>query len=121
MDGRDIGGLSLTTGQVGFAYGTVGVISLLLGGILGGIAIARNGLKHWLWPMAVALSLPNLVYLYLAYALPENLFVINACVGIEQFGYGFGMGTGSVGLSEFFCLGDDLLYTCFSGITISPV
>lgn len=90
LDGRDIGGLSLTTGQVGFAYGTVGVISLLLGGILGGIAIARNGLKHWLWPMAVALSLPNLVYLYLAYALPENLFVINACVGIEQFGYGFG-------------------------------
>lgn len=90
LDGRDIGGLSLTTGQVGFAYGTVGVISLLLGGILGGIAIARNGLKHWLWPMAVALSLPNLVYLYLAYALPENLFVINTCVGIEQFGYGFG-------------------------------
>lgn len=90
LDGRDIGGLSLTTGQVGFAYGTVGVISLLLGGILGGIAIARDGLKHWLWPMAVALSLPNLVYLYLAYALPENLFVINACVGIEQFGYGFG-------------------------------
>lgn len=90
LDARDVGGLSLTTGQVGFTYGTVGVISLLLGGILGGIAIAENGLKHWLWPMAVALSLPNVVYLYMAYAIPENIFVINACVGIEQFGYGFG-------------------------------
>lgn len=90
LDGHEVGGLSLSTGQVGFVYGTVGVISLLLGGILGGIAIARDGLKRWLWPMAVALSLPNLVYLYMAYVLPENIVVINACVGIEQFGYGFG-------------------------------
>ncbi|RHJ91048.1 MFS transporter [Parabacteroides bouchesdurhonensis] len=90
LDGREVGGLALSTGQVGFAYGTVGVIALLLGGILGGMAIARNGLKHWLWPMALAISLPNLVYLYMAYAMPENIFIINGCVAIEQFGYGFG-------------------------------
>ena len=90
LDGREVGGLALSTGQVGFAYGTVGVIALLLGGILGGMAIARNGLKHWLWPMALAISLPNLVYLYMAYAMSENIFIINGCVAIEQFGYGFG-------------------------------
>jgi PAT family beta-lactamase induction signal transducer AmpG len=90
LDRPEVGGLGLETAQVGFAYGTVGVISLLLGGILGGIAISKNGLRKWLWPMALAISLPNLVYLYMAYALPENIFLINLCVGIEQFGYGFG-------------------------------
>ncbi|MDH6315060.1 PAT family beta-lactamase induction signal transducer AmpG [Parabacteroides sp. PF5-5] len=90
LDKHEAGGLQLETAQVGFAYGTVGVISLLLGGILGGIAISKNGLKTWLWPMALAISLPNLVYLYMAYALPDSIVVINACVGIEQFGYGFG-------------------------------
>ena len=90
LDARDAGGLALSTGQVGFAYGTVGVIALLLGGILGGMAISRHGLKKWLWPMALAISLPNLVYLYMAYAMPENVFLVNACVAVEQFGYGFG-------------------------------
>lgn len=90
LDQREIGGLALSTGEVGFAYGTVGVISLLLGGILGGMAISRQGLKTWLWPMALAISLPNLVYLYMAYAQPENILIINACVAVEQFGYGFG-------------------------------
>lgn len=90
LDSRDVGGLGLSTAAVGFAYGTVGVIALLAGGILGGLAISCKGLKYWLWPMTLALSLPNLVYLYMAYLLPDNLFVINACVAIEQFGYGFG-------------------------------
>ncbi len=90
LDKGEAGGLGLDTAQVGFAYGTVGVLSLLAGGILGGIAISRHGLKTWLWPMALAISLPNLAYLYMAYALPDNIIVINACVGVEQFGYGFG-------------------------------
>jgi PAT family beta-lactamase induction signal transducer AmpG len=90
LDKHSVGGLELETTQVGFAYGTVGVISLLFGGILGGIAISTYGLKKCLWPMALAISLPNLAYLYMAYALPENIYLINACVGIEQFGYGYG-------------------------------
>ena len=90
LDGRQVGGLGLSTAEVGFAYGTVGVIALLLGGILGGWAISRKGLSYWIWPMALALSLPNAVYLYMAYCLPENLWMVNTCVAIEQFGYGFG-------------------------------
>ena len=90
LDSPEAGGLGLSTGQVGFAYGTVGVIALLLGGILGGMALSKGGLRRWLWPMALAISLPNLVYLYLAYVQPESVFLINACVAIEQFGYGFG-------------------------------
>lgn len=90
LDKPEDGGLGLDTAQVGFAYGTVGVIALLLGGVLGGIIISKKGLKKCLWSMALAISLPNLVYLYLAYALPENIVVINICFGVEQFGYGFG-------------------------------
>ena len=69
LDQPEKGGLGLSTGQVGFVYGTIGVIALLLGGIAGGIAISKHGLKRWIWPMALAISLPNLVYLYLAYVL----------------------------------------------------
>ena len=90
LDPREVGGLALTTGQVGFVYGTVGVIMLTLGGIIGGFVAARDGLRYWLWPMALAIHLPNLAFLFLAYAQPESLWVITAAVGVEQFGYGFG-------------------------------
>ncbi len=84
------GGLGLSDGEYGLVQGTVGVIGLTLGGILGGIAASRDGLKRWLWPMVVAITLPDLVYVYLSYAMPASLVVINVCVFIEQFGYGFG-------------------------------
>ncbi|MCI0692759.1 MFS transporter [candidate division KSB1 bacterium] len=90
LDARETGGLALATGQVGFVYGTVGIIALTLGGLLGGFVAARNGLKFWLWWMVLAINLPDAVYVYLAHALPDSFWTINLCVAIEQFGYGFG-------------------------------
>lgn len=87
---REDGGLALTTAQVGFVNGTVGVIALLAGGILGGLAIARGGLKRWLWPMALSLTLPCIFYCGLAMWQPDNFTLICTAVGLEQFGYGFG-------------------------------
>lgn len=84
------GGLGLTTEQIGFVQGTVGIIGLTLGGILGGIAVSRQGLKRWIWPMVCAISIPDAVYVYLSYTQPESLLIVNLCVFIEQFGYGFG-------------------------------
>lgn len=84
------GGLALTTTQVGFANGTVGVIALLLGGILGGIAISRYGLKRCLWPMALSLTLPCAFYYVLAITQPASFTWVCTAVAIEQFGYGFG-------------------------------
>ena len=84
------GGLGLSTEQIGFVQGTVGIIGLTLGGILGGIAVSRHGLKRWIWPMVCAISIPDAVYVYLSYAQPESLSIVNLCVFIEQFGYGFG-------------------------------
>lgn len=90
LDDIESGGLALSTTEVGFIYGTIGVIALTVGGIFGGIAIARKGLRSYLWTMTFALNLPNIVYLYLAFARPENISLISGCVALEQFGYGFG-------------------------------
>ena len=84
------GGLGLTPGELGITQGTVGVIGLTLGGILGGICVAKGGFRRWLWPMVCAITFPDCVYLFLAYYQPENLFWVNLGIGIEQFGYGFG-------------------------------
>lgn len=90
LDPIDKGGLGLTTGQVGIVYGTVGIIGLTIGGIIGGIVAAKGGLKRWLWPMAWSMSLTCLTFVYLSYADAPSLLTVNACVFIEQFGYGFG-------------------------------
>jgi len=90
LDSMEVGGLALSTGQVGFAYGTIGVLMLTLGGLLGGFLAARHGLKYWLIWMVIAINVPNAVYIFLSQLLPENLWIINVAVGIEQFGYGFG-------------------------------
>ncbi len=90
LDPAEKGGLGMTTAQIGLSQGTIGIIGLTLGGILGGIAIARHGLRRWLWPMVWAISLPDIVYVYMSYALPSNLWLINSCIFVEQFGYGFG-------------------------------
>jgi PAT family beta-lactamase induction signal transducer AmpG len=90
LDTNELGGLALSTGEVGFAYGTIGVLMLTLGGLLGGFLAARHGLKFWLLWMVLAINLPNAVYVFLSMSLPDNLFIINLAIGIEQFGYGFG-------------------------------
>lgn len=87
---RNDGGLALSTAQVGIANGTVGVIALLAGGIIGGLAIAHGGLRRWLWPMALSLTLPCLFYCFLAMFQPDNFAWICVAVAVEQFGYGFG-------------------------------
>lgn len=84
------GGLGLSTGELGWVQGTVGVIGLTLGGILGGWAAERGGLKRWLWPMVLSITLPDAVYIVLAYFQPDNLTFVSVCTFIEQFGYGFG-------------------------------
>ncbi|MEE1174142.1 MAG: AmpG family muropeptide MFS transporter [Paludibacteraceae bacterium] len=90
LDKPEMGGLNLSTEQVGIIYGTIGVIALLLGGIVGGIVASKHGLKKWLWYMVAAMNIPNLVYVYLAFVQPENFWIISSCVAIEQLGYGFG-------------------------------
>ena len=90
VDQTAAGGLALTTSQVGFAQGTLGVIGLLLGGILGGVTLSRFGLKKCIWYMVAAISVPDLVYVYLSWMPTQNMALVSACIFIEQLGYGFG-------------------------------
>lgn len=90
LDPVEAGGLGLTTAQSGLVYGTVGVIALTIGGILGGVFAARRGLRRSLWPMSLSLALPCAVYLIMALMQPEQLWFIYFCVAFDQFGYGFG-------------------------------
>lgn len=90
LDAAEKGGLGLSTEMVGLVYGTVGVASLTVGGILGGIAASRWGLKRSLWPMALSLTLPCLSFVFLAMFQPESIWLISGCVALDQFGYGFG-------------------------------
>jgi len=90
LDSKEANGLGLTTGDLGLIYGTVGIIALSLGGILGGIVASRKGLKYWLWWMVAAMNLPNVVYVFLSYVMPSSLWIVGASVATEQFGYGFG-------------------------------
>ena len=90
LDPVEKGGLGISTAKVGFINGTVGIIAMLSGGIAGGIAASKWGLKKVLWPMALSLTLPCFVYVYMSVAQPSNLWLINACVAFEQLGYGFG-------------------------------
>jgi len=84
------GGLGLSTADIGIIYGTVGVIALMLGGLLGGYVIYRNGLKYWLWPMVFIMHLPDLIFVYLSHYQPQNLWLVGSAVAVEKFGYGFG-------------------------------
>ena len=90
LDSREVGGLGMKTQDVGIAYGTVGVIALTLGGLLGGWVISRGGLKRLLWPLMICMHLPNLLFVALAWWQPHSLVVLSAALAVEQFGYGFG-------------------------------
>ncbi|MDO8952860.1 MAG: MFS transporter [Draconibacterium sp.] len=90
LDPIEVGGLGLTTGQVGFIYGTIGIIALMIGGISGGWLASKYGFNKLLWIFVCSINLPNLVYVYLSYVQPSEYWMILGAVAVEQLGYGFG-------------------------------
>jgi len=90
LDTQDLGGLGLSTSEVGIAYGTIGIIALTIGGIVGGWLASKMGLKRLLWFFVFAMNIPNLVYVYLAYVLPSQYWLVVASIAVEQLGYGLG-------------------------------
>lgn len=90
LDDPASGGLAYSTEAVGTIYGTVGVICLSAGGILGGILISRDGLRRWMLPMILSLNLPNVLYAILALTQTDQTWAVVGTVVAEQFGYGFG-------------------------------
>jgi PAT family beta-lactamase induction signal transducer AmpG len=90
IDEKAVGGMGLTTQDVGIIYGTFGVFALVIGGILGGIAISKNGLGKWMLPMILMMHLPIIGFILLSHFHPESIFYVYITIIVEQFGYGFG-------------------------------
>ena len=90
IDEKSVGGMGLTTQDVGIIYGTFGVLALTIGGILGGIAISKQGLGKWMLPMILTMHLPIIGFILLSHFHPASIFYVYATVVAEQFGYGFG-------------------------------
>ena len=88
-DARDIGGLGFTTEDVGVIFG-FGVTAIIAGGILGGVIVAKYGLKKLIWYMALIINIPTIVYSTLAFIRPESISSTVPLVAVEQFSYGFG-------------------------------
>lgn len=87
---REDGGLGLLTSDIGIAYGIFGATTFVLGSLAGGYFVAKKGLKSSIFILAIIFNLPDLVYTYLAFTVPENFTIICAAISIEWFGYGFG-------------------------------
>jgi len=90
LDAKSVGGLGLSTSEVGLAYGTAGIVALTAGGLLGGVLAARFGFRRMLWVFVIAIHLPDLAFVWLSQAQPSNLALVSTAVSVEQFGYGFG-------------------------------
>ena len=90
LDPIEKGGLGLSNEQLGLVYGTLGTLGLIIGGVVGGIAAAKGGLKKWLWPMMLSMLLSSITFVYLSFVPTNNLWIIGLCTVIEQFGYGLG-------------------------------
>jgi PAT family beta-lactamase induction signal transducer AmpG len=90
LDSPEKGGLGYTTKEIGILFGTIGVIALTVGGILGGILISRDGLKKWMLPMVLSLNVPNVFYAIIALTKTTNIVAVSATIVLEKFGYGFG-------------------------------
>lgn len=90
LDKAEAGGMALTTAQYGMVYGTVGLICLIVGSILGGVIISRYGLRRTIWPLALLLNAPDLFYVYMSYNTDLSMPFVYALVALEQFGFGLG-------------------------------
>ncbi len=101
MRSVDDGGLGLTNDEFGFIFGTLGVIGLLLGGIIGGLIVSRYGLKRCLWPLVLCFTVPDLVYVWLSMAHEPSQWFISSCVFFEQMGYGLGFAAYTLFLINF--------------------
>lgn len=91
VDPGSIGGLSLGPQEVAFAHSTVAGMAMVAGSVVGFTVMQRDGLRRWVWPMVAALTVPDILLLYLAYAMPSELSIVTVCLSLEGFGCGFGL------------------------------
>lgn len=90
MDRREVGGLGLNNIDLGSILGTYGILSFLVGSLIGGWFVARQGLKSSLFMLCCCINIPNLVFVALAIFQPQNFWLINVLISAEKLLFGFG-------------------------------
>lgn len=123
IDPGSIGGLSLGPQGIGFAQGTIGALALMAGLVLGVGAIKKDGLGHWLWPMVLAMTLPDVILLYLSYEMPSELLTVSGCLLVENLFNGFGMAGILFFLFREIIVGDEEVHadTCMALLALSAM
>ena len=123
IDPGSIGGLSLGPQGIGFAQGTIGALALMAGLVLGVGAIKKDGLGHWLWPMVLAMTLPDIILLYLSYEMPSELLTVSGCLLVENLFNGFGMAGILFFLFRETIVGDEEVHadTCMALLALSAL
>lgn len=91
IDARHNGGLGLSPAEYGLVQGTVGMVGLTVGGMLGGMLVRRRSLWPWMWAMAAAMALPSALFLFLSHDLTGSLLTVCLCVMAAQAALGFGL------------------------------
>jgi PAT family beta-lactamase induction signal transducer AmpG len=89
-EARELGGLGLSTAQVGAVYGSFGTVAFLAGSVGGGYFTSMLGLRRAMPWLILAMNLPNAVFCYLSMVQPDSLAMVTAALSVEMFGYGFG-------------------------------
>lgn len=90
IEARDKGGLGLSNQTLGDIYGIFGTVAFIAGSAIGGLFVARRGLKRTLLILCLCLNVPNVTFLLLSQAMPTNTAIITAIVTIEKLAWGIG-------------------------------
>ncbi|MBC8064789.1 MAG: hypothetical protein H7Y17_08165, partial [Chlorobia bacterium] len=89
-DAIDKGGLAILNDQLGLMNMFGGILGIILGGLAGGYTVSKIGLRRAFWPLAFAMHVPNLMYVWASSGVKVPTEWIYGILFIDQFGYGFG-------------------------------
>ena len=84
-------GLGMSPQEFAYAQGTAAVIAITVGYILGIYAIRRHGLRRWLLPSALLLTVPGAVLLFLSYNTAAPLSIVAAALAAGHAALGFAL------------------------------
>ena len=84
------GGLNMSNQELGLIYSVFGLIANIVGSFIGGIYVAKRGLKSAIFPLCICINVPNITFLLLAMFHPSSYFLIASGVVVEQFFFGIG-------------------------------
>ena len=84
-------GLGMSPQEFAYAQGTVAVIAITAGYILGIYAIRRHGLRRWLLPSALLLTVPGAALLFLSYNTAAPLSIVAAALAAGHAALGFAL------------------------------